>query len=133
MCTKRREPLIVEEAEETIKASMISKAHELDVYIEEFGAWNDHVHLLIRAQPTMSLSDIYGRLKGYSAWILNQNPNDRRFNWSDGVYAVTVDPDNCNGLRSYIRNQRSHHRMAQLEPKWEPSESSPPGLPEGSS
>jgi len=31
------------------------------------------------------------------------------FGWADGVYAVTVDPENHDGMKAYILKQRKHH------------------------
>ena len=44
---------------------------------------------------------------------------DKPFKWTDGVFAVTVDPENCEGLRAYIRNQQKHHTQSSLVPAWE--------------
>ena len=129
--TKQREHLLFEQEARVVERYMKQKAHELDVWIEEFGAWYDHLHLLLRIRPTNCLADVYGQLKGFSAWSLRQHIQDTPFAWADGVYAVTVDPENCDGLRAYIRNQRTHHAEATIQLRWEPPDDSPPGLPLG--
>jgi putative transposase len=121
--TKHREHLIFEREERAIESFMKKKAHDLDAWLEEFGAWNDHVHVLLRMRPTVCLSDVYGQLKGFSAWSLRQRWPDRTFGWSDGVFAETVDPNNCEPLRMYIRNQRIHHEQGSTQHRWEPEES----------
>jgi putative transposase len=127
--TKNREHFILGEPEENnLLVSMRAKAHELDAWIEEFGGWREHVHLLVRARPTIALSDVYGQLKGFASWEWRRQWPDRPFGWGDGVYVVTVDPDNCDGLRAYIRNQRTHHGDGTIVTSWEPPDDSPPGL-----
>ena len=102
---------------------MKKKADDLDAWIEEFGSWYDHVHIILRIRPSMRLSDVYGQLKGFSSWSLRKRWPDTPFGWSDGVYAVTVDPDNCLGLRNYIRSQRTHHEEGTAQQRWEPEDS----------
>ncbi|MCP4675129.1 MAG: hypothetical protein GY854_06410 [Deltaproteobacteria bacterium] len=67
--------------------------------------------------------DVYGQLKGFSTWSWRKRWPDKPFGWSDGVYAVTVDPENCQGLRNYIRNQHAHHGDGTTVPHWEPEDS----------
>ena len=123
MRTKQREDFIQGNTEEELLFShMKKKAHDLDAWIEEFGGWVDHIHILLRIRPTSSLSTVYGQLKGFSAWSWKERWPDRPFSWADGVYAVTVDPYNCQDLRNYIRNQRDHHTKKLLISRWETEE-----------
>ena len=65
MRTKNREHFIFEPEEKALLTFMKKKAHDLDAWLEEFGAWNDHVHILLRTRPTIALSDVYRQLKGF--------------------------------------------------------------------
>ncbi len=98
------------------------KAHDIDVYIDEIGGWRDHVHLFLRARPTMALSDVYGQLKGFSSHSWRKRYPKKHFKWGDGVYAATTDPHNSEELRAYIRNQKTHHETGHIVPIWEPEE-----------
>jgi len=121
LSTKERAPLIDGEPQaRALRGYFCDKAHDLDAWIEEFGSWYDHVHLLVRAPPTRPLSDVYGQLKGFASWSWTKRWPDRPFHWSDGVFVATVDPDRCEPLRAYIRNQRTHHAERHLHPPWEP-------------
>jgi putative transposase len=119
--TKGRERLIVGDEEERALFDFLrQKAHDLDAWIEEFGTWRDHVHLLVRTRPTIALSEVYGQMKGFSAWAWRKQWPDRPFNWGDGVWAESVDPLDCDALRAYIRGQRRHHENGSLQREWEP-------------
>lgn len=121
LVTKQREPLIkTPEDEHFLFGCLRRKAHDLGVYIEELGSWLDHLHMLLRALPSMALSDVYRQLKGYASWAWNQRTPDLRFGWSDGVYAATVDPENNAELRTYIERQREAHASHHLVSAWEP-------------
>jgi len=129
--TKEREPFIESaEDDDTLLEFMKTKASQLETQVLEFGGWYDHVHLLIRARPTMALSEVYRQLKGFSSHSWNKSTPERPFGWADGVWAVTVDAEHCDTLRKYIRNQRIAHRQREEVAAWEP-EPSPPGLAEG--
>ena len=133
--TKNRESFICSKDDERMIDGLLKeKAHDLHVIIEEFGSWYDHVHLLVRCVPSIELSKVYRHLKGYSTWVWRRRFPDRPFGWSDGVFAATVDPDQQEELRAYIRNQRNHHQSTTTQPRWEATGygleflDSPPGL-----
>jgi putative transposase len=127
--TKNREHLILSEGDENaLYSDMRAKAHDLDAWIEEIGGWREHVHLLVRTRPTTPLSDVYGQIKGFSSWSWRKRWPMRPFGWSDGVWAMTVDPLNSEGLRAYILEQRRRHDQRALVADWEPGDPSPPGL-----
>jgi len=118
--TKYREHLIRKPSDlEFLFDAMKKKAHDLDCYIEEFGGWRDHCHLLAQLRATVRLSDLYSQLKGYSAKAWMKCFPERPYKWGDGVYAKTVDPDRCDDLRRYIRRQWSRHESGLLVPEWE--------------
>ncbi len=106
-----------------------AKAHELDAYIEEFGCWKDHVHLLVRIPPKLALARLYGQMKGFATHAWNQRHPELPFGWQDGVFSITVDPDNCEDLRAYIRGQWDHHEFNNLIIRWETPENGPEGMP----
>ncbi|MCP4601920.1 MAG: IS200/IS605 family transposase [Proteobacteria bacterium] len=121
--TKHREHFISSlKVEEALKSFLKAKAHHLDAYILEMGGWREHMHLLIRTRSTMALSDVYGRLKGFSSRAWHKQFPDLPFAWADGVYAVTVDPENTTNLKAYIRSQRVHHEHGTTVDAWEPKE-----------
>jgi REP element-mobilizing transposase RayT len=115
---------LIEEPDEVdiLLTFMKSKAHALDSYIEEGGGWRDHLHLLLQSRPTIKLSDLYGQLKGYGAAMWRKRFPDRPFRWGDGVFGKTVDPDNCDELRKYIRHQWRHHESGLTLPEYEQRE-----------
>ena len=121
--TKNREHFITTlEVEHALFGFLEVKAHHLDAYILEVGGWREHIHLLVRARPTMALSDVYGQLKGFSSRSWHKKFPDLPFGWADGVYTVTVDPENHDGLKAYIRNQRKHHEERTTIADWEPDD-----------
>ena len=123
--TKARGRLIEPADEAVLRGWFEVKAHELDSCIEEFGCFYDHVHLLVRSRPTLLLAELYRQLKGFSSRAWHIKFPERPFAWADGVYSATVDPEDNQGLREYIKNQRAHHAAKTEMRRWEPDETSP--------
>ena len=122
--TKYREHLIVTPVlDDALRGFIQKKAHDLDAYVEEYGSWNDHVHLLLRTRPTIALSSVYRQLKGFSSRAWHLEFPEMPFAWADGAWAVTVSPDDCEALRIYIRNQRERHNEKAMVEEWEPEDS----------
>jgi REP element-mobilizing transposase RayT len=99
-----------------IKVKIIEKKSELIC----FGCTEDHVHLLLRLHPSVSVSEMIGEIKGYSSFILNNKlyPEDG-FRWQGGFGALTVSKGEFSRLIPYIRNQKDHHQHNDLYSTWE--------------
>ena len=101
------------------------KAAQLNAYIEEFGCYRDHVHLLVRSGPTVPLCDLYGQMKGFASWAWNRQYPARQLKWQDGVWSATVDPENSEALRRYIREQWWRHESRSCIEACEPNPECP--------
>lgn len=51
---------------------LYEKTKELDVQIERLAIQPDHLHLFVSAPPSLAVSQIVFRLKGYTARLLRQ-------------------------------------------------------------
>jgi REP-associated tyrosine transposase len=80
----------------------------------------DHVHTLVRHPPTLAVAELAQRLKGASARALLpalQRRGDHL--WQAGYWAETVAPHDLRAVVAYIRDQRTHHELADLREPWE--------------
>jgi len=80
------------------------------VEIVEANACSDHIHMLIKVPPKISISSFMGYLKGKSALMifdshanLKYNYGNRHF-WAEGYYVSTVGL-NKQTIKKYIREQ----------------------------
>jgi putative transposase len=74
----------------------------------------DHVHILAKLRPTISLSEFLSKLKsGSSGWAKRQTAG--RFGWQARFGAFTVSELQVERVRRYIRNQEEHHRTKSFE------------------
>jgi putative transposase len=85
----------------------------------QIGGTEDHVHILIQAPPTLSISQIAQFLKGDSSkWIHAELVGLRQFAWQDGYGAFTVSQSRLPMVIRYIQNQREHHRKKTFQEEY---------------
>lgn len=79
--------------------------------IEELNVQEDHVHVLVRMRPEVSVSRMVQLFKGRSSKVIREEfPNLKEFLWgksfwADGYFAETSGQVNEQQIREYIRNQ----------------------------
>jgi putative transposase len=77
------------------------------------GGMEDHMHLLMRLPPTMTLANAVALVKSNSSkWIRER---ERRFAWQEGYGAFSVSSSNIATVIRYIDNQEAHHRKLSFE------------------
>ena len=75
----------------------------------------DHVHLLMRLPPTVTVSEFIGRVKGAAAYRVNREVQPKfRLRWQEGYSVLTLRKDEVEGVSRYIDNQEEHHRSGKL-------------------
>ena len=78
-------------------------------------AMPDHVHLLARLPPTISVSDFVGQVKGATAHRVNEEIKPSfRLMWQEGYGVLTLRKDEVEKVSRYIDNQETHHGSGQL-------------------
>jgi putative transposase len=74
---------------------------------------SDHLHLLFRLPPSISLSKAMVVFKANSSrWMSGYAPN---FAWQGGYGAFSVSESNLAAVEEYIRSQEGHHRKLSFE------------------
>ncbi|MDX6497235.1 MAG: REP-associated tyrosine transposase [Blastocatellia bacterium] len=74
----------------------------------------DHVHILAKPRPTISVSEFLSKLKsGSSGWAKRQTAG--RLGWYARFAAFIVSESQVELVRRYIRNQEEHHRTKSFE------------------
>jgi REP element-mobilizing transposase RayT len=108
--------LIEKDLKKLIKDKITEKKSELLC----FGCTADHVHLLVRLHPAVSVSEIIGETKGYTSYVIsNQIHPNFDFRWQGGFGALSLSRKEIPELRRYIENQKEHHQNNKLIEKWE--------------
>ena len=111
--TKNREKRISKEFQPRLWAYMaaICKNHEMLTFA--IGGMEDHVHILFRLPPTLTLVRAVTLVKANtSKWI---NEKGKRFAWQEGYGAFSVSSSNVSTVVKYIDSQEAHHRKRGFE------------------
>lgn len=108
--TKSRLPLISRELETDLNAYIGGIVRGEGGVLLEIGGMPDHVHLLAKFKPAVSVSDMLKHIKGNSSkWVNEERMQSRKFGWQDGYAAFTVSESQVGAVRNYIREQEQHH------------------------
>ena len=117
--TKNRTPYLKMEIEQRIWAYIGGIARHHKITALQIGGYDDHIHALVMAPPTISLSQIAQYLKGSSSqWIHETFPELRDFAWQEGYSAFTVSQSNLPAVMQYIQSQREHHKKKSFEEEY---------------
>lgn len=87
---------------------LFEKALSIQISIIEYEIMNDHVHLFIKSNPSLSISYIVNQLKGYSSFKLrNEFPILKRYKslWTRSYFCETIGLISEKTIRKYIRMQ----------------------------
>ena len=86
------------------------------VEIVEANACSDHIHMLVKIPPKLSVSSFMGYLKGKSALMIFEEHANLKYNygnrhfWAEGYYVSTVGL-NKQTIRKYIQEQETEDRL----------------------
>ena len=86
------------------------------IEIIEGKAMPDHIHILVKIPPKMSISNFMGYLKGKSAMIIFARHGNLKYKfgnnnfWSTGYYVSTVGLNEAT-IAKYIREQDTYDKM----------------------
>lgn len=117
--TKSRRPWIHQEIEQRIWEYLGGIARENKLKALQIGGIEDHVHLVIGAGPTISVSKLVQLIKGGSSkWIHETFPNLAAFAWQDGYGAFTVSKSQLPTVIHYVAGQREHHKTSSFQDEY---------------
>ena len=86
------------------------------VEIVEAQACPDHIHMLVKIPPKISVSSFMGYLKGKSSLMIFEEHANLKYNygnrhfWAEGYYVSTVGL-NKNTIKRYIQNQDLEYKI----------------------
>ena len=97
------------------------------VFFECIGGTETHIHLAIRVEPFVLVSDFIGELKGSSSFEANKHFGRKFLSWQRGFGVVSFGKKQLPWVKEYIAHQKEHHRkgsiFARLEISEQPSRS----------
>ena len=118
-----RLPLITELIEPHLYSAVAVKCRELNCEPYAIGGIADHLHLLVRVHPAISVAMLVKEVKGASSHLITHQitPEDF-FKWQGAYRAFTIRKSDVSPVKSYIENQKKHHAENQLQAEYEPND-----------
>src|SRR2546425_380086 len=112
--TKERAPLITEALRPRLHRYLGGTVRKLGGIGLEVKRTSDHVHVVAKLPPTISVAEFLSKLKsGSSGWAKRQTKG--RFAWQVRYAAFTVSESQLDRVRQYVRDQKKHHRRKSLD------------------
>lgn len=118
--TKDRKKLLEQEHRRRLFEHLHEYATAKNIHLLEVNGFNDHVHCLISVSPDQNVATLMQLLKGESShWANKHLKFSEKFGWQDEYFAVSVSESHFEAVRSYIRNQESHHAKKTFEQEYQ--------------
>jgi REP element-mobilizing transposase RayT len=85
----------------------------------EIGGINEHIHILTKFKPSISVSEMLASIKANSSKWANENKMKmRKFGWQGGYAAFSVSESQVPAVTKYIRAQEEHHRKVSFQEEY---------------
>jgi len=124
--TWERQPLITTALMPKLYASIAHHSAELGAKVIAVGGICDHVHLLVRLPPTISIAEFIGRVKGASShFVTHLLRSPESFKWQGAYGAFTVSRRDVPAVRDCVLNQEIHHAVGTTHASLEQTEAPP--------
>ena len=117
--TKKRQKLITQDVSQQLYPYIggIIRAEKGKLF--KIGGISDHIHLLARFHPSISVSDMLRRIKGNSSkWLNEKQLIAAKFGWQTGYAAFSVSESACEAVAKYIENQLQHHKKMSFKEEY---------------
>lgn len=114
------------------KKSSLDSSNEHDIYhfisnlVEKQGheimiinGTADHIHLLVKLNPTEAISDLVREIKKQSSWYINHKlASGKKFNWEKGFRAYTHTRSQTSALYKFIEKQKEYHKNIKFKEEY---------------
>jgi REP element-mobilizing transposase RayT len=117
--TKDRKPCLEKSIRPKLYAYLAEVARNCGCECYRVGAVDDHVHLAMRLDRTITIAKLVEELKTSSSRSLKHDiAHIDGFAWQRGYGAFSVSPRDRLVLVSYIDNQEEHHRTRSYQDEY---------------
>ncbi len=118
--TKDREPLITPGLRDNLYSYIGGIIRAQEGMLHAIGGTPDHVHLVVRIKPDVSVSEIVRLVKANSSkWVNEQADRAGRFGWQSGYGAFSVSFSQLPAVRKYVQDQEEHHRKKTFQEEYQ--------------
>jgi putative transposase len=112
--TKLRKPLIAPDTRSDLFAYLGGIVRELGGTAIIINGTSDHVHMLMRIRPALSVAEIARIVKtNSSGWI--RKKGHKEFAWQAGYGVFSVSESSVLAVTTYIATQEEHHKKRSFQ------------------
>lgn len=109
-CPKYRRKVLVNGVDERLKELLKEKSAQIGITIEKMEVMPDHVHLFVKAVPTLAIHFIVNQLKGYTSYTLRKEFPILKSRlptlWTRSYYCETIGHISEKTIIRYIEDQK---------------------------
>jgi REP element-mobilizing transposase RayT len=99
---------------------IIDNAREKNIFIDSISGYSDHCHCLISLGVDQSIQKVMQLIKGESSFWMNKNKLiNRKFEWQDEYFALSISESMVEKVRTYIINQEEHHHKKSFQEEYD--------------
>jgi putative transposase len=120
--TKQRFPYIDDAGAVLVNRSFHQTCQEAGVILRAVGIMPDHVHLALSIPPRWAVPQVVRELKVSATHAINSEhnlPYAGTFAWQHEFGKFTFGTASLEDVVHYVQNQREHHSMNRLRPRFE--------------
>jgi REP element-mobilizing transposase RayT len=119
--TKNREPLLdSKELRTKVWNHIRENAKRKGIFIDFVNGYSDHCHCLISLGVDQTIQKNMQLIKGESSFWINKNKlTQKKFEWQDEYFAVSISESMIERVRAYIRNQEEHHKVQTFQEEYD--------------
>ena len=108
-CTKYRKQVLTSVIQERLKEIIMEKQEDYNYEVTALEIMPEHVHLLASIHPKFSVTDVIGKIKGYSSLILRREffgLQRIRALWTSSKFVASTGGVTLEALMDYVRGQK---------------------------
>ncbi|MFO0645184.1 MAG: IS200/IS605 family transposase [Polyangiales bacterium] len=117
--TKLREPWIEPSIAPRLHGMLATRCQLLNCVAIAIGGVEEHVHVLVGLHPSVAVADLVRDLKATTSTFMRHTCGQPKFEWQEGYGAFSLRDTDLDVVRSYIRNQPTHHATGDVVDEWE--------------
>ncbi len=119
--TKNKVPFLdSKELRLTVWNHIKENSKEKGIFIDYINGYSDHCHCLISLGIDQTIKKLMQLIKGESSYWINKNKlTNKKFEWQDEYFALSVSVSQIDKVREYIINQEDHHKKKTFQEEYE--------------
>lgn len=112
--TRSRHPTIARSLDPSLERALSKLASAQGASMHAYGAYDDHVHVLVQLPPELGLSVLVNHIKGASSNAFGRSG----IRWQAGYWAESVSRSALAPCSRYVSDQRRRHAAGMHDEPW---------------